>query len=88
MKWRPKDTAEFLLRNGKQIPNHTRVGWAEAKRMQSKSTNEITMSERVLNATPAVGAADKPQIAVTESGDVVLPSIVDRDGNTVTNVEL
>lgn len=45
MLWKKKDTAEYLLRAGKRIPNHTGQGWIDAVRMLRQSTNTPTASE-------------------------------------------
>jgi hypothetical protein len=39
MKWKNTDTAEFITRRGKKIENHTGIGWKEAYKMLSESTN-------------------------------------------------
>ena len=54
MKWRPNDTREFLVRNGKKIFNHTLgsngfpIGWEDALRMCALSSNKPSSSEVVL----------------------------------------
>jgi len=54
-KWRRLDTAEFLFRKGEKIPNHTRIGWAEALKMLAESTNTPSSSEVQMAAQP-IGA--------------------------------
>lgn len=44
-RWRKTDTKEFLFRNGKKIPNHTRMGWTEALVLVDQSTNTFSSSE-------------------------------------------
>lgn len=44
-RWRKQDTVEFLFRNGKKIPNHTRMGWAEALHLVDQSTNTFASAE-------------------------------------------
>lgn len=48
--WKKKDTAEYLLRDGKRIPNHTNAGWVDAVRMLRQSTNTPTASETNVSA--------------------------------------
>ena len=44
-KWTPKDTAEYLERNGSKIPNWTGIGWREANIMVEDSSNKPSASE-------------------------------------------
>lgn len=53
MKWKPQDTKEFLVREGKKKVNHTRLGWEEALMMVNETSNTPSASEIPLNATPA-----------------------------------
>lgn len=45
MRWKKDDSVEFLVRDGRRIPNHTRIGWREANNMLSHSTNKPSSSE-------------------------------------------
>ena len=45
-RWLPKDTAQYLTRNGSQIPNWTKIGWNEALLMCDDSSNKPSSSER------------------------------------------
>jgi len=45
MHWTLKDTKEFLFRNNKKVPNHTKIGWNEAREMLGTSTNTPACSE-------------------------------------------
>ena len=45
MRWRPKDTDEYLIRDGRKIRNHTKIGWAKALEMFEQSSNTLTSSE-------------------------------------------
>jgi hypothetical protein len=52
MKWKDQDTKEYLVRNGKKVPNHTKIGWSEggptgngAIGMVRVSTNKGSSSE-------------------------------------------
>lgn len=45
MKWVMEDTDEYLVRHGKQIPNHTGIGWRGALAMVGDSTNKESSSE-------------------------------------------
>jgi len=49
MSWRPGDTKEFLMINGKQVTNHTKVGWGEAVEMTKQSTDKESSSEAPLH---------------------------------------
>lgn len=57
MKWRNTDNAEFLIRRGKKVENHTGIGWREAHQMLSQSTNTPTTSEIMLAASKPVPSA-------------------------------
>jgi len=39
------DTREFLFRNAKKIPNHTKLSWEDALQLVQKSTNQPSSSE-------------------------------------------
>jgi hypothetical protein len=52
MKWKNTDTDEYLVRRGKQIPNHTGIGWKRAYQMLGESSNTATSSEVKLTASP------------------------------------
>lgn len=54
MKWRKGDTTELLTRHGKQVDNHTGIGWKEAIKMLSESTNTPTSSEIPMVARPTL----------------------------------
>lgn len=53
-KWKVNDTKQYLVRNGKHIPNHTKIGWEEAMVMVGQSTNTPTSSEVPLMVQSAV----------------------------------
>ena len=57
MKWRSQDTPEFLLRGGQKIPNHTGIGWKDAVKMLSETSNTASASE-------VQTVAQLPQVAV------------------------
>lgn len=50
-KWMPKDTADYLERNGSKIPNWTGIGWREALAMAEDSSNRPSSSERFFAGT-------------------------------------
>ncbi|VVB52831.1 Uncharacterised protein [uncultured archaeon] len=52
MKWKNTDTPEFLMRRGKKVENHTGIGWKDAYRMVTESSNTATSSEVKLVASP------------------------------------
>jgi hypothetical protein len=52
MKWKNQDTAEFLIRRGQKVPNHTETSWKDAYKMLQESTNTATSSEVQLNTRP------------------------------------
>ena len=52
MKWKIRDTKEFLYRNGQKIPNYTKIGWDEACEMLGQTSNQNSSSEIPMNATP------------------------------------
>lgn len=54
MKWKNTDTDETLTRRGKQIPNHTGIGWKAAYKMLQESSNTATSSEVQLSTRPVV----------------------------------
>jgi hypothetical protein len=45
MRWKPGDTVEYLVRNGRKKANHTRIGWFEALELFGQSSNTPSMSE-------------------------------------------
>ena len=51
-KWKMRDTKEFLFRNGKKVPNHTKIGWDEACEMLGQTSNQNSSSEIPMNASP------------------------------------
>jgi hypothetical protein len=61
-RWMPKDTREYLFRNGSAIPNWTNIGWREAIEMASESSNKPSSSERFFTAQPTA------TVPVTEHG--------------------
>ncbi len=44
-RWKKDDTSEFLLRNGKKLPNVTKLSWTDALSLVEKSSNTMTSSE-------------------------------------------
>lgn len=54
MRWKPGDTVETLVRQGKKVPNHTKTGWREAEEMMNNSSNTPTHSEIPVTAVPKV----------------------------------
>src|SRR5258708_18051147 len=44
-KWKQDDTREYLVRDGKKIPNVTRKGWEEALQLVQISTNQPSSGE-------------------------------------------
>jgi hypothetical protein len=85
MKWFPEDTMEYLLRKGRKINNHTKIGWREAANMMEGSTNTMSASESLPSA---IGGAAASQAYVDAVGLPVSPRIVDLEGNPVEGVEL
>jgi len=83
MKWFPQDTIDYLMRNGKKISNHTKIGWREAVAMTDASTDTMSKSEAIPNANPT-GAAQ-----FTDAfGNTTNNRVTDLEGNLVDNVEL
>lgn len=83
MKWYPQDTVEYLMRNGRKISNHTKIGWREAIAMTDASTDTISKSEAIPNANPT-GTAQYTDA----SGQSTTPRVVDLEGNLVSDVEV
>jgi hypothetical protein len=52
MKWKGLDTVEYLVRGGRQIANHTKIGWAQAQAFMSQSTNSPSSSEVPMRVQP------------------------------------
>lgn len=50
-RWFPKDTAEYLHRNGMSIPNWTGIGWREAVELAEESSNKPSASEQFQRTT-------------------------------------
>ena len=84
-KWRKGDTAEYFLRGGRQIPNHTHIGWLEAMRMVDQSSDTYTACESVVLQD---GAASRAAVYTDKDGNKVTSTMVDKDGNLVSNFEL
>ena len=85
MKWYMEDTVEYLVRKGRKISNHTKIGWREACGLMEGSTNTMSASEAIPSA---IGGAAASQAYTDASGLAVSPRVVDLDGNVVENVEL
>jgi uncharacterized cysteine cluster protein YcgN (CxxCxxCC family) len=65
-KWRPKDTAEFYVRNGKTFPNWTEIGWRDAVEMTNETSNRPSSSEQPMERQEPIEAprtADGGEIA-------------------------
>lgn len=82
MKWFPKDTAEYLVRednNGKErkISNHTHKGWRDAVDMCDASTDTQSASESIPNAAPnatnldAAGLEFQNRFVDKETGEAI-----------------
>jgi len=82
MKWFPKDTVEYLVREDKtgkerKISNHTKIGWREAVNMCDASTDTQSASESIPNVAPnatnldAYGAEFNSRFVDKDSGEVV-----------------
>jgi hypothetical protein len=87
MRWYMEDTKEYLLRKGRKISNHTKIGWREACDMMEGSTNTMSASEALPSAIGGA-AANNAQNYVDASGLPVSPRVVDLDGQQVNDVEL
>ena len=61
MIWKTRDTAEFLLRHGKKVANHTKIGWFEATKMLEQTTNTPSSSEIPQQATPQALLAEQTE---------------------------
>jgi hypothetical protein len=85
MKWRPKDTVEYLVRGGQKISNHTHIGWREAFLLTDQSSDSISKSETIVYAMPE-GGMPTPQ--VDNTGLPIIARIVDLEGKPVANVEM
>jgi len=59
MIWKVNDTVEFLVRRGKKIPNHTKLGWSEAAKMLEQTTNTPSSSEIPLQIEMATTPANE-----------------------------
>lgn len=64
-RWMPKDTKEYLNRNGSAIPNWTGIGWREALELAGESSNKPSSSERFFAAAPT------STMPITEQGTQV-----------------
>jgi hypothetical protein len=87
-RWRPQDTVEFLVRNGRNISNHTKIGWREAVNMAQQSTNTRTMSEIPFASLYKAQAEGKYVATADAYGQQTSLKIVDEKGNEVSSVEL
>jgi hypothetical protein len=88
MKWRPEDTVEFLVRKGKKIANHTKIGWREAKLMVKQSTDKPSTSEIPFSALYQAQVEGRFVGPVNPLGIQQDIRTVDVDGNAVSDVEL
>jgi len=61
MHWGTRDTKEFLIRNDKKVPNHTKIGWDEAREMLGQTTNTPSCSE--------IPSSTRPQAGLTSQDD-------------------
>jgi hypothetical protein len=84
MKWYPRDTVEYLLRNGHKVSNHTKIGWREAVGMCDASTNTLSTSERM----PSIAAPETLAQNKDAAGLNVVPRFVDLEGQEVTDVQI
>jgi hypothetical protein len=87
MRWYMEDTKEYLLRKGRKISNHTKIGWREACDMMEGSTNTMSASEALPSAIGGA-AANNAQNYVDAAGLPVSPRVVDLEGKQVDDVEL
>jgi hypothetical protein len=62
MKWGAKDTESYLVRGGRQIVNHTKIGWVQAQSMFAQSTNKPSSSEVPLQPTKLIAEASSEGI--------------------------
>jgi hypothetical protein len=85
-KWHPEDTVEWLVRGGKEISNHTKIGWAEACAMVEQSSNTATSSEIPANIIIKGQAALNPNM--NKAGLPVELTIRTKDGEVAHNIEL
>ena len=76
MYWIPEDTKEFLYRDGKRVPNHTKIGWEECLAMLEQSTNKASSSEIPIQGKPHPGSVAQPPKPVEGIVDVGAPSNV------------
>lgn len=82
MKWFPKDTDEYLVREDKhgkerKISNHTKIGWRRAVEMCDASTDTQSASESIPNVAPnatnidAYGLETSGRLLDKETGEAV-----------------
>lgn len=88
MRWRPQDTVEYLVRGGRKIANHTKIGWREAYNMTRQSTNTATSSEVPFSALYQAQKEGRLAINADAFGQEVKPQVVDLEGNAVQGVEI
>jgi hypothetical protein len=51
-KWMPKDTREYVMRDGRAIPNWTGISWQDACEMVDDSSNKSSASEQFGSQRP------------------------------------
>lgn len=88
MRWRPQDTVEYLVRGGRKIANHTKIGWREAFNMTRQSTNTATTSEIPFSAMYQAQKEGRLSINPDAFGQEAKPQVVDLEGNAVQGVEI
>jgi hypothetical protein len=87
MKWFPKDTADYLVREDKQgrerkISNHTKIGWRDAVNMTDASTDTQSASESIPNVAPNATNVD-------QYGAEFTSRFVDKEtGETIEGVQI
>jgi hypothetical protein len=88
MRWKPQDTVEYLVRNGRKIANHTKIGWREAYNMTRQSTNTATTSEIPFAAIYQAQQEGRLAVNPDAFGQEVKPQVVDLEGNVAHSVEI
>jgi hypothetical protein len=52
MKWKAQDTVDYLVRGGRRVANHTKIGWQQAMGFMAQSTNKPSRSEVPVTQQP------------------------------------
>jgi hypothetical protein len=87
MKWKQRDTKEFIYRDGKKYRNHTGLGWHEVFTYLGQSSNQPSSSEVILSINPdtnqVLSQEDNAKLQARKQAEADLYSKPVEDAETV-----